>query len=177
MRRYAPDLGEHLKHERTSSDHAFKLVSLEKLCIELQRRLPLLRFRYEVSNPVPQHIQVYRLCDVVACAAADRLNGRFGRVLPSNENHFRFRSGFDDAVQNFQPVHPWHHEVQQHNLGAPFEDHFQSCVGISMGKDFYRLLFQRGLYEIEAAFIVIDRCNRHKMRFHYAPPVAAPSSC
>src|SRR5260370_23966448 len=51
MRRYAPDLGEHLKHERTSSDHAFKLVSLEKLCIELQRRLPLLRFRYEVSNP------------------------------------------------------------------------------------------------------------------------------
>src|SRR5260370_10196793 len=76
VRGYPPDLGEHLKHKRTSSDHAFKLVGLEKLCIELQRRLPLLRLRYEFCNSVPQHVQVYRLGDWVALARPACPTGR-----------------------------------------------------------------------------------------------------
>ena len=53
MRCNAPDSGEHLKHERTPSDHAFELVGLEEFVIQLQRRLALLRFRNQFSNSVP----------------------------------------------------------------------------------------------------------------------------
>jgi hypothetical protein len=78
MGRDTPDSREHLKHERTASDHPFKLVRLEEFCIELQRRLSLLRFRYEFSNSVPQQIQIYWFRDVIAGATADRFDGRLG---------------------------------------------------------------------------------------------------
>jgi hypothetical protein len=75
MGRDTPYAREHLKYKRTASDHPFKLGCFEEFCVELQRRLALLRFRHEFSNSVPQQIQVYWFRDVIAGAAADRLDG------------------------------------------------------------------------------------------------------
>jgi hypothetical protein len=146
------------------------LISLEQFRIELQGCLALLRFRYKFLDSVPQHIQIDRFRDVIARAATNRFNCRFGGILAGDQNHFCLRRGVNNTIENLQPVHARHHEIQQYNLRAPLQNRFQACFRISVAEDLDRVLFERGPNEIEAAFVVIDRGYRDKMRSHNVLP-------
>jgi hypothetical protein len=178
MGRNTPDSGENLKHERAAANHALELVCLEECSVELQRRLSLLRFCYKLCNFFPQRIQIYWFRDVIPGPTPDGLDGGFRGVLSRDENYFRFRSGLDDTIQNFQPVHPWHHEIQQHNLRTPVEHRFQSGFGIGLGQNFHGEALQSGHDEIKTSLVVVNRNYGDKLLFHvFIHQARSPSSC
>ena len=100
-----------------------------------------------------------RLGDEVEGAGLHRLDGAVHAAVRRDHDHRYVRVGDHHLAQQRQSIHPWHHQIGDHHVGAVAVERRQCFLAVRCDLDLVTLALQRGREDLAEALFIVDDEN------------------